>query len=110
MAQAIPLSLPPLFRMIYDGAAGLKAARAFQPQVVLYDIGLPGINGYEVAQQLRAQPEFKQTRLIALSGYGQERDRRRSKDAGFDYHLTKPVEPDALAALLDSLRPDRRAS
>jgi signal transduction histidine kinase/ActR/RegA family two-component response regulator len=95
-------------RMAHDGWAALEAARQFQPQVILCDIGLPGMNGYEVAQQLRAQPPFKQTRLVAISGYGQDEDRRRSKDAGFDYHLTKPVEPDALAALLESLKSDGR--
>jgi len=90
-------------RLAYDGSAALDAARAFQPQVILCDIGLPGMDGYEVAQQLRAQPQFKQARLIALSGYGQHEDRRRAKEAGFDYHLTKPVDPHALAALLDSV-------
>lgn len=67
------------------------------------------MNGYEVAAQLRAQPEHEQTRLIALAGYGQEKDCRRWQAAGFDYHLTKPVAPDALAALLNSLRSDGRA-
>jgi PAS domain S-box-containing protein len=93
-------------RLAYDGAAALTAARAFQPQVILCDIGLPGMDGYEVARQLRAQPAFKHARLIALSGYGQYKDRRRAKEAGFDYHLTKPVEPDSLTALLDSVSPD----
>lgn len=97
-------------RLAYDGLTALGAARAFMPQVVVCDIGLPGMDGYEVARQLRAAPEFKQTRLIALSGYGRDEDRLRSKEAGFDYHLTKPVDPDALTALLDSLRPDARAA
>lgn len=90
-------------QIAYDGLSALDAARDFSPQVVLCDIGLPGMNGYEVAERLRSQSEFKHTRLIALTGYGQEEDRRRAHDAGFDYHLTKPVEPDVLTALLDSL-------
>lgn len=86
-----------------DGLEALHAARVWQPQVILCDIGLPKLNGYEVAAQLREQPEFQQTRIIALSGYGQEEDRRRAHLAGFDYHLTKPVEPEILDALLESL-------
>jgi CheY-like chemotaxis protein len=96
--------------LAHDGLSALEVACAFRPQVVLCDIGMPGIDGHEVATRLRAQPEFKQTRIIALSGYGQEEDRRRSKEVGFDYHLTKPVEPEALEALLDSLRSDGRTS
>ena len=91
-------------RTAHDGSEALEAARAFGPQAVLCDIGLPGMNGYEVAARLREQPAFQQTPLIALTGYGEEDARRRSKEAGFDYHLVKPVEPDALAALLGSLR------
>jgi PAS domain S-box-containing protein len=91
-------------RTAYDGAEALEAARAFGPHAVLCDIGLPGMNGYEVAARLRQQPDFQRTPLIALTGYGEEEARRRSKEAGFDYHLVKPVEPDALGALLGSLR------
>ncbi|MBK9260097.1 MAG: response regulator [Polyangiaceae bacterium] len=90
-------------RIAHDGASGLAVADAFKPQVVVCDIGLPVMNGFEVAAKLHAQPGFEQTPLIALSGYGQEEDRRRSKEAGFAYHLTKPVEPEALMALLESL-------
>ncbi len=93
-------------RTAHDGLEALEAARTFEPQAVLCDIGLPGMNGYEVAERLRQQPAFQQTPLIALTGYGEEEARRRSKEAGFDYHLVKPVEPDALDALLDSLRTD----
>jgi CheY-like chemotaxis protein len=87
-----------------DGPAAVDLAGSLGPEVVLCDIGLPGMNGYEVAARLRATPHGSAARLIALSGYGQAEDRRRSKEAGFDYHLTKPVEPDALLALLASLR------
>jgi PAS domain S-box-containing protein len=87
-------------RAVFDGEVGLETAYTFHPHVVLCDIGLPRMSGYEVAVRLRSQQEFKSTRLIALSGYGQEGDRVRSKEAGFDYHLTKPVEPDTLLELL----------
>jgi PAS domain S-box-containing protein len=93
-------------RTARDGPEALETARAFEPQAVLCDIGLPGMNGYEVAARLREQPAFQKTALIALTGYGQEEARRRSKEAGFDYHLVKPVEPEALDALLESLRAD----
>jgi PAS domain S-box-containing protein len=90
-------------RIARDGAGALQAAGEFQPHVILCDIGLPGLDGYEVAKRLRAQPAFNGARLIAISGYGQEEDRRLSRDAGFDYHLTKPVEPGALIAMLAGL-------
>jgi CheY-like chemotaxis protein len=66
----------------------------------LLDIGMPGMDGYEVARRFREQPELKGSLLAALTGYGQEEDRRRSQDAGFDEHLVKPIEPVALERLL----------
>jgi CheY-like chemotaxis protein len=66
-------------------------AQQFRPQVVLLDIGLPKLNGYEIARRIRAEPWGKDIFLIAVTGYGQEGDRRRSFDAGFDYHMVKPV-------------------
>ena len=90
-----------------DGATALELAPAFDAEVVLCDIGLPGLNGYDLAARMRERPGASGMRLIALSGYGQAEDRRRSKEAGFHFHLTKPVEPDALLALLASLRDDR---
>jgi len=95
-------------RVANDGPGALEAARVYRPDVILCDIGLPGMNGYEVASRLRSEEEGAGARLIALSGYGQAEDRRRSKEAGFDFHLTKPVEPDALTALLASLRDAKR--
>ncbi len=83
-----------------SGAAGVRAARAFHPEFVLCDIGLPGMNGFEVAAELRRDPATSSARLIAVTGYGREEDRRRSKEAGFDLHLTKPVDPAKLQALL----------
>jgi two-component system CheB/CheR fusion protein len=83
-----------------DGLAALEAARKFRPDVVLLDIGLPGMDGYEVARRLREAEETRKTMIVAVTGYGQDEDRRQAFAAGFDYHLTKPVDPDALQALL----------
>jgi CheY-like chemotaxis protein len=85
----------------YDGAEGVEKARGFHPEVVLCDIGLPGrLDGYAVARCFRADPELRSAFLIALTGYGQEEDRRRALEAGFDTHLTKPADLDALRRLL----------
>jgi CheY-like chemotaxis protein len=83
-----------------DGPSGIEAARDFRPDIVLLDIGLPGMSGYEVATRLRQEEHGKAARIIAVSGYGQEEDRRRSREAGFDHHLVKPVDHDALVTLL----------
>jgi len=88
-------------RTAYDGLEALDAASAFQPEVILLDIGLPELNGYEVARKIREQPWGEKMVLIALTGWGQDEDRRRSKEAGFDHHVTKPVDPDALMKLLE---------
>jgi CheY-like chemotaxis protein/two-component sensor histidine kinase len=77
--------------LAHDGLAALDVARGFHPDIVLLDIGLPGISGYEVARRLRAEPQFEQTLLVALSGYGTAEDRKRSSDAGIDVHLVKPA-------------------
>jgi signal transduction histidine kinase/ActR/RegA family two-component response regulator len=84
----------------HDGPAALREAEALPPQVALLDISLPGMDGYELARRLRAQPGLKGVVLVAVTGWGQEDDRRRSHDAGFDHHLTKPVELSALQELL----------
>jgi signal transduction histidine kinase/CheY-like chemotaxis protein len=86
--------------LAYTGPAGVEAAKALQPDVVLCDIGLPGMNGFEVAKTLRRAPETATARLIAVTGYGQEEDRRRSLEAGFDVHLVKPVDPQKLLEYL----------
>jgi CheY-like chemotaxis protein len=88
-----------------DGPAALRAAGAQPPRVVLLDIGLPGMDGYEVARRLRHQPGLGQTILVALTGWGQEEDRRRSQEAGFDHHLVKPVELSDLRELLARAQP-----
>ena len=83
-----------------NGPDAIKAAIAMQPDVVLLDIGLPGMDGYEVAGQLRHDPRMAKAQLIAVTGYGSEEDRRRAREAGFDHHLTKPVDPNYLKELL----------
>ena len=87
-------------RIAYTGSEALAAAKACRPQVALLDIGLPGMSGYEVAQRLRDQPGSEATVLIAMTGYGQEEDRQRSREAGFHHHLVKPVDPATLEQLL----------
>jgi two-component system CheB/CheR fusion protein len=86
----------------HDGVAALEAARAFGPEVVLLDIGLPRLDGYQVARLLRQEPQTQGALLVALTGYGQEQDRRRSLAAGFDIHLVKPFDPDELEEILAS--------
>src|SRR5205823_870115 len=83
-----------------DGKSAVEAAQKDLPQVALVDIGLPDIDGCEVARRLRKIPNLNGAVLVAVTGYGQEEDRRRSKEAGFDYHLTKPVDPAELERLL----------
>jgi PAS domain S-box-containing protein len=89
-------------QVAHDGHAALDAARGFRPDLVLLDIGLPGMDGYDVARRLRVDPELPALTLVALTGFGQDEDRRRTSAAGFDHHLTKPVEYDALAELIGS--------
>jgi signal transduction histidine kinase len=83
-----------------DPRAALEAAARFRPEVAILDIGLPGMDGYELARRLRSLPGLEHLRLAALTGYGSEEDRRRSRDAGFDDHLVKPVEMETLQAFL----------
>jgi CheY-like chemotaxis protein len=87
-------------RTAYDGLEALEAAAAFRPDAILLDIGLPELNGYEVARKIREQPWGEKIMLVAVTGWGQEEDRRRSHEAGFNYHLTKPVDPAVLEKLL----------
>ncbi|MDG3008234.1 PAS domain-containing hybrid sensor histidine kinase/response regulator [Paludisphaera mucosa] len=84
----------------HSGPAAIEAATATPPDFILLDIGLPGMSGYEVASRLRREACCKDVVIVAVSGYGQDEDRRRSKAAGFDHHLTKPLDHDALLALL----------
>jgi PAS domain S-box-containing protein len=90
-------------RTAHDGEAGVAMAEKFRPDVVLIDIGMPKLNGYEACRRLREQPWGKAMLLIAVTGWGQDEDRRRSHEAGFDHHLVKPVQPQALMKLLTEL-------
>jgi CheY-like chemotaxis protein/anti-sigma regulatory factor (Ser/Thr protein kinase) len=98
-------------RTAHDGLEAISAAAAFQPEVAILDIGLPKLNGYEVAKRIREQPWGKHIVLVALTGWGQDEHRRQSEEAGFDHHLTKPVEVEVLEELLAAAAtclPDRR--
>jgi CheY-like chemotaxis protein len=86
----------------YDGHAALERLDPFRPDVVLLDIGMPGMNGYELAREIRARAKHRDVILIALTGWGQEEDRRRSVEAGLDFHLVKPLETDTLRTVLAS--------
>jgi signal transduction histidine kinase len=86
--------------LAYDGTQALAMARALRPQAILMDIGLPGMNGYEVCRLLRQDSLFKDTLIIAQTGWGQQRDRQMAQEAGFDHHLVKPVHLDDVAGLL----------
>ncbi len=90
-------------RTAHDGARALAAAAEFRPQVVLLDIGMPKLNGYEVCRRIRALPWGKEPYVVALTGWGQDDDKRRSQEAGFDRHLVKPVDPEALARFFEKL-------
>ena len=85
----------------YCGHDGVRAAEQHRPDVVLCDIGLPGLDGYGVARKLRGNPATAQARLIAVTAYGRDEDRRRSHEAGFELHLVKPVGPDDLHRVLN---------
>jgi CheY-like chemotaxis protein len=87
-------------RVAYDGPAALAVAAEFRPALAFLDIGMPGMDGYELAGRLRRVADLRGLTLVALTGWGQEEDRRRSRAAGFDQHLTKPVELAALRAVL----------
>jgi PAS domain S-box-containing protein len=90
-------------RTAYDGQQGVDAAGEFRPDVILLDIGLPRLNGYEACRRIRGQPWGTGVVLIAVTGWGQEEDRRRSHEAGFDHHMVKPVDPQSLMKLLAEL-------
>jgi CheY-like chemotaxis protein len=87
----------------HDGKTGIEVARRFRPEVVLCDIGLPGFDGYAVSRTLRLEPELKEAYLIAVTGYGQEEDQLRAREAGFDAHLTKPIDLSELEQMLAGL-------
>jgi CheY-like chemotaxis protein len=86
----------------HDGPTALEVARVYRPEVILLDIGLPGMDGYEVARQIGQEAGLSGALLVAVSGYGQEEDRRRARDAGLDHHLVKPVDMRELQRLISS--------
>ena len=83
--------------MAYDGHEAVTAAETHKPDLILLDIGLPGRDGYEVARLIRSQPALAGTTIVALTGYGTEKDRQQSRAAGFDEHIIKPVDFDSVA-------------
>jgi two-component system CheB/CheR fusion protein len=91
--------------IVYDGLAALRKAQSEHPDVALLDLGLPGMDGYRVAQQLRRQPALKEITLIAVTGYKWKDAHLRSEEYGFNHHLVKPVEPEQLRGLLATIKP-----
>ena len=87
-------------QVAHDGQTALEVAKVYRPHIVLLDIGLPGMNGYEAAKRLRQDPNLANTLLVAMTGYGRQEDQRRSHEAGFDHHLVKPVDVDVIQGLL----------
>ncbi len=84
----------------HDGPTAVESVRRFRPDFAFLDIGLPGMDGYEVCRQVLANPSRRGTTLVALTGWGAEEDRRRTRNTGFAFHQVKPVDPDEVAALL----------
>jgi CheY-like chemotaxis protein len=87
-------------RVAYDAAGAIRVMEEFLPDFALIDIGLPGVNGYDLARQLRDRPQFRHVTLIAQTGWGREEDRNQARDAGFDHHLVKPIDHQRLAEIL----------
>jgi PAS domain S-box-containing protein len=111
-AEALALALEVIgheTRLASDGPAALQVAAEFRPEVAILDIGLPGMDGYEVARRLRTLSESPIV-IVALTGYGQDQDRKRGQEAGFDHYLVKPASPEAVLSILDSSRPPSDSS
>ncbi|HEV3301942.1 MAG TPA: PAS domain-containing protein [Planctomycetaceae bacterium] len=107
-AQSLALLLRRMgheIEVAHDGLEAVQAAGAFRPHIVLLDIGLPRMNGYEAARRIREQSGGDQVAIVALTGWGQEKDKQLASEAGFDHHLTKPVEPSTLTNLLAAIAP-----
>jgi CheY-like chemotaxis protein len=96
-------------RVAYNGPDGVQVAEEWPPDYVLCDIGLPGLDGYGVAQALRQHPATSRTHLVAITAYGSDEARRRGREAGFERHFTKPVDPDEILGLLASTGEQRPA-
>jgi CheY-like chemotaxis protein len=91
-------------RVAFEGEKALEIASEFRPHTVLLDLGMPGMDGYEVCRRLREEPWGKPMKIVAVTGWGQDEDRRKSAECGFDLHLVKPVGPETLVELLGDLR------
>ncbi|MFS2218595.1 response regulator, partial [Telluria sp. Tellsp104] len=91
-------------RAVYDGPSALAALPVLRPHTVLLDLGMPDMDGLDVARRIRADPAWSGVRIVALTGWGQESDRERTRGAGFDFHLTKPVDLNVLRAWLGAGR------
>jgi CheY-like chemotaxis protein len=89
--------------VVHDGPAALSVSAEWHPDVVLLDIGLPEMDGLEVARRLRQEPGLSGLTLVALTGYGQQEDRQRTSEAGFDHHMVKPVDPETLRGVLEGI-------
>ena len=89
----------------YDAASALAAAEVFSPEIALLDLGLPEMDGYELARRLREHPRLRRVLLCAVTGYGRESDRERTTAAGFDHHFVKPVDLDVLLAVIETRAP-----
>ena len=96
-------------RAVEDGEAAVAAAASFRPDLILLDIGMPKLNGYRACERIRAMAFARDAYMVALTGWGQEQDRNRSRMAGFDCHMVKPVEPAVLEKLLQTLPAPKRA-
>jgi CheY-like chemotaxis protein len=97
-----------LTQVAYDGHSGVEQAEQWRPEVVVLDIGMPDINGYEVCRQIRQRPWGRTAVVIAQTGWGQQSDRQRAKDEGFDAHVVKPVDLATLTRLIETLVPSSR--
>jgi DNA-binding response OmpR family regulator len=89
-------------RVAHDGLNAMDVGRVYQPEVVLLDLGLPRVDGFEIARNMRAEPWGSSARIVAVTGWGRDSDRQRSRDAGFDEHLVKPVSVDLLRTMLSN--------
>jgi DNA-binding response OmpR family regulator len=87
-------------RLASNGRAGVQIAQEFEPEIVLLDIGLPDLDGFEVCRRIRSEPWGRRMRIVALTGWGEDRDRARAHEVGFDAHLVKPLEHETLLAIL----------
>jgi CheY-like chemotaxis protein len=87
-------------RTVFDGMEAVEEAETFRPDLILLDIGMPKLNGYDAARRIREQDWSQDTTLVALTGWGREDDKRKAAEAGFDRHFTKPIDPAALERLI----------